>query len=316
MLTKFIAFDSDFRNTPLGGVTGFSFINPPQAASATLTLNSSQFGFGQVISTCQFIGSGGVNNIVIYGNTIRAEFWTVFSWGPEDSITLRAKDAGSALIFGTIHADKLIGRLAGDHLKGLAGNDTLIGGAGADLLYGGSGIDTVSYSGRTAVTVNLAANSASGGDQLFTIENVVGSNLADDLTGDALNNWLQGGNGDDTLSGGGAVDTLTGGGGADSFTYLMVSDAAAGRSSDLIVDFTRRHGDLIDLSAIDANGRAAGDAFDFVGTALFSRTAGELRYHTTASVTIIEGDVTGDGVADLRINLTGVYTMLGTDFVL
>lgn len=316
MVNLLIATDTDFRNTFLGGVTGFSFINPVQAASATLTLNGSQFGSGQLSIQPFIVGSIGVNGIVVYGNHIRANLWSVQNWGAEDSITLRAVVGGSVSIYGTFVADKLIGASGNDDLFGWVGKDTLIGGAGTDTLDGGFGNDTVSYNGRAAVTVNLATHSASDGDQIFNIENVVGSALADHLTGDALNNHLQGGNGADTLVGGGGIDTLTGGSGADHFIYLAVADAPTGRSSDLITDFSRRLGDVIDLSAIDANGRLAGNAFDFVGTAAFTGTAGELRYVTTASGTIIEGDVTGDGVGDLRIRLTGVFNMLDADFVL
>jgi Ca2+-binding RTX toxin-like protein len=99
------------------------------------------------------------------------------------------------------------------------------GGAAAsnnDTMDGGAGSDTVDYSDvNSAVTVDLAAGTATGGsgtDTLSNIENVTGSDSNDSLTGDANSNALDGGAGNDTLTGGGGDDTLTGGTGLDTLT--------------------------------------------------------------------------------------------------
>ncbi|MFO1004680.1 MAG: hypothetical protein U0929_01875 [Planctomycetaceae bacterium] len=111
--------------------------------------------------------------------------------------------------------DTLIGGLMNDKLTGGAGSDLLIGGDGNDTLTGGDGIDTVSYQTATGpVTVNLTtkkATGAAGNDTLATIENVIGSPFNDTITGDLLNNLLDGGDaipGNDTLLGGGGVDSI------------------------------------------------------------------------------------------------------------
>ena len=116
--------------------------------------------------------------------------------------------------------DVLSGGAGDDSLTGGAGNDLLQGGSGTDELIGGDGIDTTSYIGSSAaVTVDLGTGAASGGhaqgDILIGIENLIGSGHGDSLTGDALNNRLEGGDGADTLSGGAGDDTLVGGLGAD-----------------------------------------------------------------------------------------------------
>ena len=118
---------------------------------------------------------------------------------------------------------------AGDNLLiGGAGNDTLIGGAGNDTLDGGAGNDTVSYAGATAaVTVNLAAGSASGGagnDSLAGVENVLGGAGNDSVTGDAGANVLDGGAGNDTLDGGAGNDLLIGGAGNDTYVVGSAGD--------------------------------------------------------------------------------------------
>ena len=103
--------------------------------------------------------------------------------------------------------------LAGfENLSGGSSNDVLQGNAAANRIDGGSGsLDLVSYAGvASAVTVNLASGSASGGggsDTLVGIEGAIGGNAADRLTGSAGANWLEGGAGADTMAGGLGNDT-------------------------------------------------------------------------------------------------------------
>src|SRR5262249_13247361 len=70
------------------------------------------------------------------------------------------------------------------------------------------------------VTVNLTTNVNTGGDaqndNISGVENLIGSGLADKLTGDDKSNSIQGGIGNDTLDAGtSGVDTLLGGDGDD-----------------------------------------------------------------------------------------------------
>ena len=103
------------------------------------------------------------------------------------------------------------------------------------------------------------------------------------------------------LTGGAGADRLTGGSGADQFVYTCLRIRP--RGEDLITDFIRAQGDRISLSAIDANSDAGGNqAFAFIGAAAFSQVAGQLatklrRQHDRL------GDVNGDGLADLQIQL-------------
>ena len=128
----------------------------------------------------------------------------------------------------------LIGCAGPDTLKGGGGDDTLVGRGGADTLDGGTGSDTASYEGATAtVTVSFLAAlnnnnqipvTGDAGEDLIvtavgedgttrfsTIENILGGDGADVLTGDGRANVLNGGAGADTLNGGGGDDTLKGG---------------------------------------------------------------------------------------------------------
>lgn len=103
--------------------------------------------------------------------------------------------------------DVLNGGRGKDHLKGVGGDDLLIGGSGSDLLDGGDGSDTVGFAGASnGVVVDLGAGTSSGiglgNDVLVSIENVLGTGLADDITGDDGANRLDGAGGADTMRGG------------------------------------------------------------------------------------------------------------------
>lgn len=148
---------------------------------------------------------------------------------------------------GSPYGDRLYGDAAANRLSGGAGYDYLDGGPGADVLDGGVdpgydyGLpgysrdarwgDTAAYtSSDAAVTVDLAAGTAAGGDAqgdvLRAVESVRGSDYADLLTArdDDPNtrSWppegshLWGQRGDDTLVGGSGRDFLWGGRGVDS----------------------------------------------------------------------------------------------------
>lgn len=125
---------------------------------------------------------------------------------------------------------------------------------------------------------------------------------------------LFGGAGADILHGGLGSDALDGGGGADIYQYRAVAESTAAAMDRLAFGA----GDRIDLGAIDAvAGTAGNDAFSFIGSASFSGAAGELRL-VLAGVGQwrVEGDVDGDGIADLVIAVAGVAPLDAGDFVL
>ncbi|MDQ2066887.1 Hint domain-containing protein [Xinfangfangia sp. CPCC 101601] len=170
--------------------------------------------------------------------------------------------SGRDTLYGGAGNDVLDGGTGNDQLYGGAGDDTLIGGAGADRLFGGDGIDTADYSSSGAgVNVNLSTGRGSGGDAasdtLSGVENVIGSDFADTLTGDAADNFLSGGTGNDALYGGVGDDTLRGGSGADTLTGAEGLDLADYTDSDAGVS--------INLSNMTASGgHAAGDVLSGV----------------------------------------------------
>jgi Ca2+-binding RTX toxin-like protein len=232
--------------------------------------------------------------------------------------------SGIENLTGSFGNDRLTGSGAVNILRGAAGDDILRGGNGGDTLDGGAGIDLATYFGSTtAVRVDLGNTSLesggeAGGDRLIDIENVNGSSAGDTLTGNAVANALSGFDGNDLLKGAAGKDTLAGGLGADRFIYAATGDSTVGVNADRIVDFSRVQGDRIDLAGIDANLSAIGNqSFNFIGSAGFTGAAGQLRFAVTApGVTTVAGDVTGDGVSDFHVTLTGQIGLQAADFVL
>lgn len=167
--------------------------------------------------------------------------------------------AGNNVINAGDGNDVLTAGSGNNEMHGGAGNDLLYSGAGNDLLDGGTGSDTASYAhAMAAVTVNLGLLGAqntlgAGTDTLTGIENLLGSNFNDSLTGDGNSNVINGGLGNDVLNGGGGDDlligglgnnNLTGGAGADTFQWLKGNSG-----HDLITDFTPGT-DKLDLSQL------------------------------------------------------------------
>jgi len=114
--------------------------------------------------------------------------------------------------------DVLTGDANANTLEGGAGDDTLDGRGGGDILRGGNGDDTVTYAMSNArVEVSIDDNGDSDyargghatGDQLYNIENLIGSRYADRLTGNAEANLFVGGAGGDTIDGRGGPDTIS-----------------------------------------------------------------------------------------------------------
>ena len=149
---------------------------------------------------------------------------------------------GNDELIGGTGKDELIGGGGNDTLFGGDGNDTVRGGVGADSMAGGTGLDTLSYTSDTAgVTINLSANTATGGnatgDTIASFESVKGGAGNNTLIGTISDNAIisrggndslygldgddriAGGGGDDLLRGDGGADTLNGGGGTDTLSY-------------------------------------------------------------------------------------------------
>jgi Ca2+-binding RTX toxin-like protein len=187
--------------------------------------------------------------------------------------------------------DSITGNGFGNHIWGGIGGDTIDGGDGIDTIFGDAGNDTIHGGPAT--------------------DNLYGGAGADNLFGDELNDFLIGGSG---------KDFLTGGTNGDHFIFRKVSDSTRGASHrDVITDFSSGEADKIDVSHIDADMTRGGDQkFTFIKSHAFHHRGGELRaiHDATNDLTIVQGDVNGDGRADFEVALLGQHVLHRGDFVL
>ena len=206
--------------------------------------------------------------------------------------------------------DVLVGNAAANTLDGGAGADSLTGGAGNDTYYVDNALDKLiesSNGGADSVWSTVSLTLAANLEHLSLLPvagaaRASGNALNNTLTGNAGNNILSGLTGNDVLIGDGGADTLTGGRGADAFVFLALGDMGVGPGlRDVVTDFRAAQVDRIDLSAVDAVAGGGDDIFTYIGAAAFT-AAGQLRFENG----ILSGEVTGDGVADFEIQLSGV----------
>ena len=194
-------------------------------------------------------------------------------------------DAGDDTVYGGMGDDALYGGSGHDVLYGgsgadiiavvggevyggsgddrvLTGSDAAIvdGGSGDDwvqvngdgnlTITGGTGFDTLDYSSaKSAIDANLSTHIVSGygNSTVSGVENLIGSNFSDMLTGDKGANVLSGGAGDDILRGKSGADTLYGGEGNDTYVFMKKDVVLDGvhQGVDHLADF--QSNDSIDI---------------------------------------------------------------------
>lgn len=218
---------------------------------------------------------------------------------------------GNDTIYGDGGNDTIEGGNGNDWLNGGGGNDVIRSGPGHNKLWGGSGADTlIGGMGRDTMFGGLGhdlMNGNQGDDVLYGEagnDTLLGGAGSDWLDGGVGNDRLEGGLGNDTLIGGAGSDWLVGGIGADLFVFN--ARGHFDRATDTIADFTRS------MDKIDMRGMG----FSYIGTAEFSRDAGQVRYSVQQGTAVVSVDVNGDGIADLTIRLLGVTMLSGNDFLL
>ncbi|MGX9353360.1 M10 family metallopeptidase C-terminal domain-containing protein (plasmid) [Shimia sp. W99] len=214
----------------------------------------------------------------------------------------------------------------GDTLLGGAGDDTLIGGSGVDSvdagdgndviennggefiddIDGGAGIDTLDMSGYVFnfLTANLGAGTytvggGAGTQILINVENVIGMNSNDIISGSSGANRLEGNNGNDTILGGGGGDTILGGDGNDVILGGFGIDSMDGGAGVDTVDFSHT---------------ASGGVFDLgAGTAAFGGASETMTNFENLIGTSGNDSISGTSGANRLEGNNGNDTILGGD---
>jgi Ca2+-binding RTX toxin-like protein len=245
-----------------------------------------------------------------------------------DSAELIDGRMGNDTINGGGGSDTLSGSYDNDVIDGGAGNDTLDGGSGADDLAGGAGTDTASYAGRTnAVRVTPDGTADDGetgeGDNVRPdVENLVGGDGNDSLTGSAANNRIEGGPGKDTLAGLAGDDTLLGGTGDDTLNDTQGANTLDGGPGVDTVNGVNEGADRYEAESATLSGPAVATTFTgYTGTgyADYANTAGDYVEFTVDAPTAGWYDLefryaNGAAARTLGLSLNGVATAGGALF--
>ena len=206
-------------------------------------------GTDTVFSTQTYTLSANVENLTLTGSTNRNA----------------TGNADANIITGNTGNNVLDGKGGADTLAGGLGNDTYVVDASDSLVEAsGGGTDLV----RADFTYTLSTTQEIENLTLYgtaaingtgnTLGNVItGNSGINTLSGLAGNDTILGLGGNDFLAGGSGTDTLTGGLGNDTFVFSALSDSRTTEGIDTISDFAT--GDIINVSAIDANTGVAGD---------------------------------------------------------
>jgi Ca2+-binding RTX toxin-like protein len=276
------------------------------------TADYSAAGAGVVVdlntNTAQDTGGAGSDTLTDIENLTGSGF--------DDTLT---GDGNANILIGGGGNDSLYGGEGGDTLNGGDGEGSLFGGDGNDILRGGlgndtlegfAGSDTADYSDGTmdGLDVNLGTSLSSGGglgdDELFNIDNLIGSAFADTLTGDSNANILRGGLGNDTLDGGGGTDVAYYAGRESQYAIALNSVSGGADGNDTLTGIERvKFLSPSDVSDLDNNG--AGDLI------YQNQTNGNISvrsYNNGAVITPQPANLTGVGGAAWQVVATGKFT--------
>jgi len=156
--------------------------------------------------------------------------------------------------------------------------EVFVGGLGNDTIDGGAGFDIAHYDwdNSSAVNVNLSTGTATGAgigtDTLIRIEGVIGSSVADTLTGGSGDDWFRPQRGNDTVDGGAGNDRVNYDRASGPVTVNLTTGTSSGPDGvDTLLNIENlrgsAHGDTLtgNAGANDIQGRDGNDTISGLG---------------------------------------------------
>jgi Ca2+-binding RTX toxin-like protein len=168
----------------------------------------------------------------------------------------------------------------------------------------------------TRVAVGTEGADAIGGEFIDEADELVyGLASNDTLEGFSGDDTIYGGPGDDLILAGPGSDHHIGGAGADIFGYFMLFDSSFEGGIDTIEDFEQGV-DKLDFSEFSFVDSSNTKKFDFIGSSTFTGKGRELRTaQNEIGQFILEGDIDGNLVPDLVIQIQGASELQNSDFI-
>ncbi len=195
-------------NDLLDGGDGIDTATYHWQSTAGVTVNLS-------VSGGQNTGGAGVDTLVSIENLAGSAFGDELT-GDSNANGIEGMD-GSDTLTGAGGDDSLLGAGENDVLQGNAGDDWLDGGSGADTMIGGTGHDFYTVDVAGDVVIETALNEWDHVHSHLTAytlpANVENASIeltgAANLTGNALNNFLESGRGDNVINGADGIDMVS-----------------------------------------------------------------------------------------------------------
>lgn len=336
-----------------GGFTGTSTTAPvvnvtTQGVTTVNALNNGILSIAQAADTATDVINLKLNANYAEGNDSTSTITTVTSTVTAASIeTINVTSTGTA---STAFDSTVVGNVA-DGLKNVLtlSDDALVtlkvSGDQAFSFTSAASMTKLATIDASALTAGatIDAHNGAAGSAALTIKG--SATAANTLIGAATADTIVGGAKADVITGGAGGDTLTGGGGNDTFKFAAGDSSIGTGTFDIITDFAgNTYGNGTNGAAGSGAGAAAkltGDvlAFTHTGTTLaangfkvfvattaadattfLANTASASNQQASAALDSTTNklyvDVSGDGVADFYVQLTGVTTITAAAFTL